>query len=90
MGENANVYPEVVTSLGYIRGAPVGGAEIMALYRGLQMKAVMINVVNELQVEDVNVDEPLKKWEGVTVGADGQVVTIDFSKRCNGGACYSA
>jgi hypothetical protein len=86
MGENANVYPEVVTSLGYIRGAPVGGAEIMALYRGLQMKAVMIYVVNELQVVDVYVDEPLKKWEGVTVGADGQVVKIDFSYRCKGGA----
>jgi hypothetical protein len=58
----------------------------MALCRGLQKKAVMINLVNELQVEDVNVDAPLKEWKGVTVGADGQVVKIDFSRRCKGGA----
>ena len=67
-------------------GAPATGAEKMALCRGLQKKAVMVNLVNELQVEDVNVDAPLKEWKGVTVGADGQVVEIDFSERCNGGA----
>ena len=66
-------------------GAPATGAEKMALCRGLQKKAVMINLVNELQVEDVNVDAPLKEWKGVTVGADGQVVEIDFSNRCKGG-----
>jgi hypothetical protein len=66
-------------------GAPATGADKMALCRGLQQKAVMINLVNELQVEDVNVDAPLKEWEGVTVGADGQVVEIDFSYRCKGG-----
>jgi hypothetical protein len=67
-------------------GAPATGAEKMALCRGLQKKAVMINLVNELQVEDVNVDAPLKEWDGVTLGADGQVVKIDFSWRCKGGA----
>jgi hypothetical protein len=67
-------------------GAPATGAEKIALCRGLQEKAVMINLVNELQVEGVGVDAPLKEWEGVTVGADGQVVEIDFSYRCNGGA----
>ena len=67
-------------------GAPATGAEVLALCRGLQKKAVMINLVNELQVEDVDVDAPLKEWEGVTVGADGQVVEIDFSYRCKGGA----
>ena len=66
-------------------GAPATGAEKMALCRGLQKKAVMINLLNELQVEDVNVDAPLKEWRGVTVGADGQVVEIDFSNRCKGG-----
>jgi hypothetical protein len=93
MGENAYVYPEVVTSLGYIRGAPATCAEMLALYRGLQKKAVLVNLVNELQVEDVdadgipvNVDAPLKEWEGVMIGADGQVVEIDFSWRCKGGA----
>ena len=59
---------------------------MLALCRGLQKKAAMINLVNELQVEDVDVDAPLKEWEGVTVGADGQVVKIDFSRRCMGGA----
>ena len=67
-------------------GAPATGAEVLALCRGLQKKAVMINLVNELQAKDVNVDAPLKEWEGVTVGADGQVVKIDFSYRCKGGA----
>jgi hypothetical protein len=62
------------------------GAEKMALCRGLQKKAVMINLVNELQVEVEDVDAPLKEWRGVTMGADGQVVKIDFSNRCNGGA----
>ena len=69
----------------------------MALCRGLQKKAVMINLVNELQVEDVdadgipvNVDAPLKEWEGVMIGADGQVVKIDFSRRCKGGACVTS
>jgi hypothetical protein len=70
-------------------GAPATGAEKMALCRGLQKKAIMINLVNELQVADVNVDAPLKEWEGVTVGADGQVVEIDFSRRCKGGAYTS-
>jgi hypothetical protein len=65
-------------------GAPATGAEKMALCRGLQKKAVMINLVNELQVEDVDVDAPLKEWKGVTLGADGQVVEINFSKRCKG------
>ena len=36
--------------------------------------------------EYVDVDAPLKEWEGVTVEADGQVVKIDFSRRCMGGA----
>ena len=67
-------------------GAPATGAEMLALCRGLQKKAVMVNLVNELQVEDMDVDAPLKEWEGVTVGADGQVVEIDFSYRCKGGA----
>jgi hypothetical protein len=32
-------------------------------------------------------DLPLKEWKGVTMGADGQVVKIDFSDgRCKGGA----
>ena len=32
-------------------------------------------------------DMPLKEWKGVTMGADGQVVKIDFSDgRCKGGA----
>jgi hypothetical protein len=31
-------------------------------------------------------DIPLKEWKGVTMGADGQVVKIDFSRRCKGGA----
>ena len=67
-------------------GAPATGAEMLALCRGLQKKAVMVNLVNELQVKDMNVDAPLKEWEGITVGADGQVVKIDFSWRCKGGA----
>jgi len=145
-------------------GAPTTGAEMLALCRGLQEKAVMVNLVNELQVtcevrekvagavydesnigdrvqvywdqnytykwctgdvtaftpEGEGVDEevagkhtvtyddgdvkhyclakqkfrhslsfmdmPLKEWKGVTMGADGQVVEIVFSYRCNGGA----
>jgi hypothetical protein len=149
-------------------GAPATGAEMLALCRGLQKKAVMVNLVNELQVtcvreknpgavydesnigdriqmslkvgratrwgfdkwyagdvtaftpEGEGVDEevagkhtvtyddgdvkhyclakqkfrhslsfmdmPLKEWKGVTMGADGQVVKIDFSWRCKGGA----
>ena len=59
---------------------------MLALCRGLPIKAVMINLVNELQVEGVDVDTPLKEWKGVTVGADGQVTEINFSKRCYGGA----
>jgi hypothetical protein len=156
----------------YPTGAPATGAEMLALCRGLQKKAVMINLVNELQVacevkekvsgavydesnigdrvqvywdrderrrdgrrggggwytgvvtaftlEGEGVDEevagkhtvtyddgevnhyclatkrfrhilsfmdmPLKEWKGVTMGADGQVVKIDFSRRCKGGA----
>ena len=66
-------------------GAPATGAEMLALYRGLQQKAVMINLVNELQVEGVDVDAPLKEWKGVTLGAE-QVVKIDFPQRCKGGA----
>jgi hypothetical protein len=66
-------------------GAPATGAEKMALCRGLQKKAVMINLVNELEA-DVHVDAPLKEWDGVTMGADGQVVEIDFSSRCYRGA----
>ena len=31
-------------------------------------------------------DMPLKEWKGVTMGADGQVVKINFSRRCKGGA----
>jgi hypothetical protein len=57
----------------------------MALCRGLQKKAVMINLVNGLQVEGVDADAPLKEWGGVWVGADGQVVKIDFTYRCKGG-----
>jgi hypothetical protein len=34
----------------------------------------------------VDVDAPLKEWKGVTMGDDGQVVKIDFSHRCHGGA----
>ena len=67
-------------------GAPAMGAEMLALCRGLQKKAVMINVVNELQVTDVDVDAPLKEWTGVTMGDDGRVVKVDFSRRCQGGA----
>ena len=84
-------------------GAPATGAEKMALCRGLQQKAAMINLVNELQVSDgraplpprgraplpglpiVNVDAPLTEWKGVMLGAEGQVVAIDFTKRCTGG-----
>jgi hypothetical protein len=66
--------------------APATGAEMLALCRGLQKKAVMINLVNELKVTGVDVDVPLKEWKGVTMGADGQVVKIDFSQRCKGGA----
>ena len=67
-------------------GAPAMGAETLALCRGLQKKAVMISVVTELQVTGIDVDTPLKEWEGVTRGDDGQVVKIDFSNRCQGGA----
>ena len=68
-------------------GAPATGAEMLALCRGLRVKAVMVNLVNELRVTGVDVDAPLKEWKGVTMGADGQVVKkIDFSRRCKGGA----
>ena len=67
-------------------GAPATGAEMLALCRGLQKKAVMIDLVNELQVEGVDVDAPLKEWTGITMGADGQVVEIDLTQRCKGGA----
>ena len=67
-------------------GASATGAEMLALCRGLQQKAVMIDLVNELQVTGVDVDVPLTEWKGVTMGADGQVVKIDFSRRCKGGA----
>ena len=66
--------------------APATGAEMLALCRGLQKKAVMIDLVNELQVEGVDVDAPLKEWTGITMGADGQVVEIDLTQRCKGGA----
>jgi hypothetical protein len=69
-----------------LTGAPATGAEKMALCRGLQKKAVMINLLNVLQVEDVNVDVPLKDWKGFTLRTEGQVVKIDFSGRCYGGA----
>ena len=67
-------------------GPPATGAEMLALCRGLQKKAVMINLVNELQVTGVDVDAPLKEWTGITMGADGQVVEIDLTQRCKGGA----
>ena len=30
-------------------------------------------------------DVPLKEWTGVNMGADGQVVKIDYTRRCKGG-----
>ena len=69
-------------------GASATGAEMLAICRGLQQKAVMIDLVNELQVEGVDVDAPLTEWKGVTMGAElrRQVVKINFSRRCKGGA----
>ena len=58
---------------------------MLALCRRLQQKAVMIDLVNELQVEGVDVDAPLTEWKGVTMGAE-KVVKINFSRRCKGGA----
>ena len=54
-------------------GTPATGAEMMALSRGLQQKAVMINLVNELQVPCEVKDEVAGAYDESNIGDRIQV-----------------